>query len=43
MSDDTEYPEKVDVLKADRRGRVNLGSEYGEKTVRVAVLEVVED
>jgi len=29
--------------KADDRGRVTLGAEYADKTVRVAVLEVEEE
>lgn len=32
----------VDEYKADDRGRVTLGSEYAEKLVTVAVLEVEE-
>lgn len=29
--------------KADHRGRINLGAEYGDKKVTVAVVEVDED
>ncbi|GAA0934674.1 hypothetical protein GCM10009549_58270 [Streptomyces thermoalcalitolerans] len=29
--------------KADSRGRINLGSEYADKKVMVAILEVGED
>ena len=37
-----EYPEEIKELKADNRGRVNLGTDYADKEVRVAIL-VVED
>jgi hypothetical protein len=30
-------------LKADSRGRINLGAEYAGETVTVAVLEVEEE
>jgi hypothetical protein len=30
-------------FNADSHGRVNLGPEYGDATVRVAVIEVVDD
>jgi len=32
----------IEEKKADDRGRVTLGSEYSDKTVTVAVLEVEE-
>lgn len=35
------YPEEIKELKADSRGRVNLGTGYAGKTAKVAVLEVV--
>lgn len=38
-----EYPNEIKQLEADARGRVNLGPEYGDKTVRVAVIQVVDD
>lgn len=33
----------VEELRADSRGRVNLGTEYANQTVTVAVVEVAED
>ena len=39
----TELPDEIKKLKADHRGRINLGPEYADKTVRVAVVEVVVD
>lgn len=36
-------PEDIVKKKADDRGRVTLGAEYADKTVRVAVLEVEEE
>lgn len=39
----TEFPDEIKELSADARGRVTLGSEYRDKTVRVAVIEVVDD
>jgi len=38
-----ELPEGIKELKADGRGRVNLGTDYKNQTVRVAVVEVVDD
>lgn len=38
-----ELPEEIKTLEADHRGRVNLGTDYSDKTVKVAVVEVVED
>jgi len=38
----TDLPDEIKELKADHRGRVNLGSDYAGKTVRVAVIEVVD-
>lgn len=36
-------PEEISWLDTDSRGRVNLGSGYKNKQVRVAILEVEED
>lgn len=36
-------PQYTDTPKADDRGRVNLGSEYANKRVHIAVLEVVDE
>ena len=33
----------IEELKADGRGRVTLGSEYADKTVTVAVIEVEDE
>lgn len=30
---------RIDTFEADQRGRINLGSEYADQTVRVAVIE----
>jgi len=38
----TEIIEIMD-READSRGRITLGSEYAEKTVKVAIVEVEED
>jgi len=38
-----ELPEEIKELSADSRGRVNLGTDYADATVRVAVIEVVDD
>jgi len=38
-----ELPDEIKELKADSRGRVNLGTDYADKTVKVAVLEVDDD
>jgi len=38
-----DFPEELKTLQADQRGRVNLGTDYSDKTVKVAVIEVVED
>jgi len=35
-----ELPDEIKTLKADTRGRINLGTEYSDETVRVAVIEV---
>ena len=40
MSDD--LPDEIKELKADERGRVNLGTDYAGMEVRVAVLEADE-
>jgi len=39
----TELPDEIKTLEADHRGRVNLGTEYGDATVRVAVVETIEE
>ena len=36
-------PEDIVKKKSDDRGRVTLGAEYADKTVRVAILEVEDD
>jgi len=36
-------PDEIKTLSADARGRVNLGTDYKNATVRVAVVEVVEE
>jgi hypothetical protein len=38
-----ELPDEIKTLKADSRGRVNLGTDYADAEVRVAVVEVVDD
>lgn len=38
-----ELPEEIKTLSADHRGRVNLGTDYADQNVRVAVVEVVEE
>jgi hypothetical protein len=40
---ETDHDDIHEQLKADSRGRVNLGTEYAGKTVSVAVLEVEEE
>jgi len=40
---ESDYPELVVERQADERGRVNLGVEYAGKTVKVALLEVVDN
>jgi len=37
-----DYPEHIGWKNADERGRVNLGVEYADKRVKVAVVEVSE-
>jgi len=39
----TDFPEEIKTLKADHRGRVNLGTDYADAQVRVAIVEVVEN
>jgi len=39
----SELPEEIKELAADSRGRVNLGTDYANATVRVAVIETVDD
>lgn len=36
-------PRDVQSPKADGRGRINIGTEYADKRVRIAVLEVIEE
>jgi len=36
-------PDEIKELRADTRGRVNLGTDYADETVRVAIVEVVDD
>jgi len=38
-----ELPEEIKELKADARGRINIGTDYADETVRVAIVEVVDD
>lgn len=38
-----ELPNEIKKIKADDRGRVNIGTEYADKEVRVAVIETVGD
>jgi len=38
----SDLPEEIKKVKADERGRVNLGTDYADKEVRVAIVEVVE-
>lgn len=35
-------PNEIKTLEADNRGRINLGTDYANETVRVAVIETVE-
>jgi len=39
----TELPDEIKTLEADHRGRINLGTDYADETVRVAVIETVEE
>jgi hypothetical protein len=39
----TELPDEIKTVKADSRGRVNLGTDYGKEKVRVAIVEVVDE
>ena len=46
MIDITDVLEEISTvkeLKADERGRVNLGTDYADKTVRVAVFETSDE
>ena len=36
-------PEDVIETRTDSRGRLTLGSEYGDKTVQIALLEVIDE
>jgi hypothetical protein len=38
-----EFPEEIKELKADSRGRINIGTDYKNQTVRVAIVEVVDE
>jgi len=38
-----ELPNEIKALKADHRGRVNLGTEYADEKVRVAVIETIDE
>jgi len=38
-----DLPEEIKELNADSRGRVNLGTDYADKQVRVAIVEVVDE
>ena len=38
-----ELPDEIKELKADGRGRINIGTDYKNQTVRVAIVEVVDD
>lgn len=39
----TDLPDEIKQLEADDRGRVHLGPDYKDKTVRVAVIEIVDE
>jgi hypothetical protein len=39
----TELPDEIKELKADSRGRINIGTDYADERVRVAIVEVVDD
>jgi hypothetical protein len=38
-----ELPDEIKKLQADDRGRVYLGTDYQNETVRVAIVETVEE
>jgi hypothetical protein len=38
-----DLPEEIKELKADARGRINIGTDYADKQVRVAIVEVVDE
>jgi len=38
-----DLPEEIKELSADSRGRINIGTDYADATVRVAIVEVVDD
>lgn len=42
MKDDIRIPEKITVKNADSRGRITIGSEYADKKVRVAIVNVLQ-
>lgn len=39
MTDLSELPDEIKTLQADHRGRVNLGTDYADKEVKIAVLD----
>jgi hypothetical protein len=34
---------RIETFEADQRGRINLGSDYADETVRVAVIDSQDD
>jgi hypothetical protein len=38
-----DLPNEIKTLEADHRGRVNLGTDYADETVRVAVIELIKN
>jgi len=38
-----DLPDEIKELKADARGRINIGTGYADETVRVAIVEVVDE
>jgi len=38
-----DLPDEIKELQADARGRINIGTDYADATVRVAIVEVVDD
>jgi len=38
----TDLPNEIKSLKADSRGRINIGTKYADEEVRVAVVEVID-
>jgi len=39
----TELPKEIKTLQADNRGRINIGTDYADEEVRVAVVEVIDN